>query len=90
MRLEMRAHVPSVVAIVAYLAHFWIQPPAGIVLWAVSATFAIASIHNGMIARGRSEDKSRRWMPNSAVIIGVVILLGATLSAVFLLSPMAG
>jgi hypothetical protein len=87
MRREMRPHIISVVAIVTYLAHFWIQPPAGIALWAVSATFAIASIHFGMMARGQSTDKTKRWMPDSAVIIGCIILLGVTLSAIFLLAP---
>jgi len=69
MRREMRPHIISVVAIVTYLAHFWVQPPAGIALWAVSAVSA------------------RRWMPDSAVIIGCIILLGVTLSAIFLLAP---
>ena len=87
MRREMRPHIISVVAIVTYLAHFWVQPPAGIALWAVSAVFAIASIHSGMIVRGQSTDKARRWMPDSAVIIGGIILLGVTLSAIFLLAP---
>ncbi len=84
---ETRPHIFSVVAIVTYLAHFWVQPPAGIALWAVSAVSAVASIHLGMIARGQSTDKARRWMPDSAVIIGCIILLGVTLSAIFLLVP---
>ncbi len=84
MSREIRPHIISIVAIVTYLAHFWVQSPAGIALWAVSA---VASIHLGMIARGQSTDKARRWMPNSAVIIGCIILLGVTLSAIFLLVP---
>jgi len=84
---EMRPHIMSVVAIVTYLAHFWVQPPAGIALWAVSAAFAIASIHNGMAVRGQGTDKARWWMTDSAVIIGCIILLGVTLSAIFLLAP---
>jgi len=87
MRREMRPHIISIIAIVTYLAHFWVQPPTGIALWAVSAVFAIASIHYGMIARGQSIDKARRWMSDSAVIIGGIILLGVTLSAIFLLVP---
>lgn len=87
MRIEMRPHIISIIAIVTYLAHFWVQPPAGIALWAVSATSAIASIHFGMMARGQSTDKARQWMPNSAIIIGCIILLGVTLSAIFLLVP---
>ena len=87
MRREMRPHIISMVAMVTYLAHFWVQPPAGAALWVVSAISAIASIHNGMIVRGQSADKARRWMSNSAIIIGCIILLGVTLSAIFLLVP---
>ena len=87
MRREMRPHIISVVAIVTYLAHFWVQSPAGIALWAVSAVSAVASIHLGMITRGQSTDKTRRWMLDSAIIIGCIILLGVTLSAIFLLAP---
>ena len=84
---ELRPHIISVVAIVTYLAHFWVQLPAGIVLWAVAAASAVASIHHGMIVRGQTADKTRRWMPNSAILIGGIILLGVTLSAIFLLVP---
>lgn len=87
MRIETRPHIISIIAIVTYLAHFWVQPPAGIALWTVSAVSAIASIHFGMIVRGQSTDKTKRWMPDSAVIIGCIILLGVTLSAIFLLAP---
>ncbi len=87
MRRELRPHIISIIAIVTYLAHFWVQLPAGIVLWAVAAASAIASIHHGMIVRGQTADKTRRWMPDSAIIIGCIILLGVTLSAIFLLAP---
>ena len=87
MRIETRPHIISIIAIVTYLAHFWVQPPTGIALWAVSAISAVSSIHFGMIVRGQSTDKARRWMPDSAVIIGCIILLGVTLSAIFLLVP---
>ena len=87
MAKEWKPHIFSVVAIVTYLAHFWVLPPAGIALWAVSATTAIASIHFGMIVRGQGTDKPKRWMPISAIIIGCIILLGVTLSAIFLLAP---
>ena len=87
MAKEWRPHIISIVAIVTYLAHFWFQPPAGMALWAVSAVSAISSIHFGMMVREQSADKSRRWMPISAIIIGCIILLGVTLSAIFLLAP---
>ena len=87
MRNEIRPHLFSIIAIVTYLAHFWCQVPASIALWAVSATTAIASIHFGMIVRGQIADNTKRWMPNSAIIIGCIILLGVTLSAILLLVP---
>ncbi len=87
MRRELRPHIISIIAIVTYLAHFWVQLPAGIVLWAVAAASAVASIHHGMIVRGQTADKTRQWMPDSAIIIGFIILLGVTLSAIFLLIP---
>ena len=87
MRRELRPHIISVIAIVTYLAHFWCPVPASIALWAVSAASAVASIHHGMIAREQATDKTRRWMPDSAIIIGFIILVGVTLSAIFLLIP---
>ena len=87
MRRELRPHIISIIAIVTYLVHFWVQLPASIVLWAVAAASAIASIHHGMIVREQTADKTRRWMPDSAIIIGCIILLGVTLSAIFLLAP---
>ncbi len=87
MRRELRPHIISIIAIVTYLVHFWVQLPASIALWAVAAASAIASIHHGMIVREQTADKTRRWMPDSAIIIGCIILLGVTLSAIFLLAP---
>ena len=87
MRRELRPHIISIIAIVTYLVHFWVQLPASIALWAVAAASAVASIHHGMIVREQTADKTRRWMPDSAVIIGCIILLGVTLSAIFLLAP---
>lgn len=84
---EMRVHIFSIVSILAFLAHFWVAPPGGIVLWAVAATTAISSIHRGMMARGQEQPRSKRWMTDSAVIIGVVILIAITFSAIFLLVP---
>ena len=81
---EMRPHIISVIAIATYLAHFWVQWPAWLALWVTSAVLAISSIHYGMMVREQSTDKTRRWMPISAIIIGCVILLGVTLSAIFL------
>jgi hypothetical protein len=84
---ELKPHIISIISIVTYLSHFWCQAPASIALWAVSAASAIASIHFGMIVRGQIADNTRRWMPDSAIIIGGIILLGVTLSAIFLLVP---
>ena len=86
-RRELRPHIISIIAIVTYLVHFWVQLPASIALWAVAAVSAVASIHHGMIVREQTADKTRRWMPDSAIIIGFIILVGVTLSAIFLLIP---
>jgi hypothetical protein len=88
MRREMLPFNLSLAGVLIFLAHFWLQFPANIALWAISAVLGISSIHHGMRIRAQqAADDSTRWMPESAVKIGWLILLGVTLSAIFLLVP---
>lgn len=88
MRRETLPFALSLIGVLIYLAHFWLQFPANIVLWAIAAILGISSIHHGMRVRAQqANDDKTRWMPESAIKIGWLMLLGITLSAIFLIVP---
>jgi len=88
MRKEMLPFILSLVGILIYLAHFWLQYPANIALWVIAAILGISSIHHGMRVRAQQAgDDKTRWMPESASKIGWLILLGVSFSAIFLIVP---
>ena len=83
-------YILSVVAIWAFIGHLiegafieasywaWTAP------WIVAYAAAIASIYGGIIIRGTSNDAREKAYANSAAAMGSLVLLGATLSAIFL------
>lgn len=80
--------VLSTVGIVVYLAHFWPGFPANIALWVTSAILGILSVHHGLRLRTRPAGTNQnRWMHDSAVKMGLLVLLGVMLSAIFYLAP---
>ncbi len=88
MRREKVPFAISTAGILVFLAHFWVGYPANVVLWVIAAILAISSVHWGMRARAQeSADDPNRWMPKSASKLGLLILLGLTLSAIFLIVP---
>ena len=88
MRREMVPFILSTVGVLIYLAHFWLEFPANIALWVISAVLGISSAHHGMRVRAQqTADDKARWMPESATKIGWLILLGVSLSAIFHLTP---
>ncbi len=88
MRREIAPFAISTAGILVFLAHFWLGYPFNIILWVVAAVLAISSVHWGMRARAQeAADDKNRWMPESASKLGLLILLGLALSAIFLIVP---
>ena len=81
----------SVIAIVTFMCHFWWPlSMVSIALWGVSGAFAIFSVYGGIIERSRVEEAgTRKGMATAAAVIGCLILLGLTWSAVLLLVPIS-
>jgi len=88
MRREKAPFVISTAGILVFLAHFWPGYPVNLILWVIAAVLGISSVHWGMRSRAQeTPDDRNRWMPESASKLGLLILLGLTLSAIFLIVP---
>lgn len=81
----MRAYIMSIIAVVAFMFHFWYMGAVYNILWAIAGFFSIWSIYDGVITRMVSEEKKHRALATSAAIIGVIVLLGLPISKVWLL-----
>ena len=81
----------SVIAIVTFMCHFWWPlSMVSIALWGVSGAFAIFSVYGGIIERSRVEEAgTRKGRATAAAVIGCLILLGLTWSAVLILVPIS-
>ena len=89
--MSMAVFILSIIGVWAYMSHFW--TPTGIggyILWPIAGFCALFSIYGGIIARSRAEDEHRKAMLVAATIIGCLVLLGLTLSAIFLFVPAIG
>lgn len=84
-------YVSSVIAVLAFMCHFWWPlSVVSLALWIVSGAFAIFSVYGGIIERSRAGDESiRKGRATAAAVVGCVILLGLTWSAVLLLVPIS-
>ena len=78
----------SIIGVWAYMSHFW--TPTGIggyILWPIAGFCAIFSIYGGIIARSQAENEHTKARLLAATVISCLVLLGLTLSAIFLLIP---
>ena len=81
--------IVSIIGIGTYLYHLWIAPPAAIALWSVATGCAIYCIYTGVIHRhlitaSDADSAAMRGMLTAAVLMSCFVLLGITLSAIFL------
>ncbi|MCK4362466.1 MAG: hypothetical protein KAW13_04200 [Dehalococcoidia bacterium] len=81
----------SVISIATFMGHFWWPATnTGYALWSVSGAFAILSLYSGIIRRAEiQEEGSRKGMASAAAVIGCLVLLGLTFSAVWLIVPIS-
>ena len=91
-RMTFTTYIANVVGLGVFLAHFWFAASsrlafAAIALWAIAVACAIFSIYGGLITRAETENHTHQAMLLACTIIGGIILLGAVLSAIFLLVP---
>ena len=81
-------YTASIIALVAYMLHFWWPDSiAANILWPVAGFFAIFSIYGGIIARSHAESEHKKAMLTATAVVGCLVVLGLTLSAIFLLVP---
>lgn len=96
-RCDIVLHISSLIAVATFMAHFWglVWQPGTVagyvyVLWGVAGACAVFSIYSGMIRSARSEEEgARKGIPIAAAVIGCLVLLGLTMSAVWLIVPVA-
>ena len=81
----------SIIAVITFMGQlWWPDTTAGYVLWGVSGAFAILSIYSGLIRRAEiQEEGTRKGMATAAAVIGCLVLLGLTVSAVWLIVPLS-
>lgn len=87
-KMTIVTYTVSLVGITLFLSHFWhLGSIVADILWGTAATCAVFSIYGGII--GLSQDKSElgKAYLKVATVIGCLMLLGLTISAVFLLVP---
>jgi len=87
---DVSIYMSSVVSIVTFILHFWwMTSTVSLVLWFVSAAFAVFSVYGGVVERSRVEQSgTRKGRSTAAAVIGVVVLIGLTWSATLLLVPL--
>jgi hypothetical protein len=87
---DIAVYACSVVAIWTFMFHFWWPlSVASYVLWGVSGAFAIFSVYGGIIRRSEIQEEGiRKGYATAAAVLGCLILLGLTVSAVLLLVPL--
>ena len=85
--MSIAVYVVSIIGVSVFMSHFWHPAPTSTVLWIISSVCAIFCIYGGIIGRFHEEDGHKKAMLIAATVIGVLVLLGLTLSAIFLLVP---
>ena len=88
---DVALYVFSIIAISTFMCHFWWpNTVAGYILWAIAGSFAIFSIYSGIIRKaGIQEEGIKKGMASAAAVIGCLVLLGLTVSAVWLIVPLS-
>ena len=87
-RIVLAPFIVSVVGIGLFMNHFWQQAFfSGAILWTITSVCAIYAVYAGIIHRSLVEDKQEKAILLAAAVIGGIILLGITLSAIFLFVP---
>jgi len=79
--------IVSIVGIGFFMNHFWQSGISASVLWSLAGASAIYCLYSGIIHRSMVENPHQRGMLMAATVIGGIILLGITLSAIFVFVP---
>ena len=85
--MSLAVYIVSIVGVSVFMSHFWHPAPTSIVLWIISGVCAIFCIYGGIIGRFHEEDGHRKAKLMASTVLGGLILLGLTLSAIFLFVP---
>ena len=78
----------SVLGVSLFMAHFWSPISIGAsILWPIAGLCAIFSIYGGIISRALADNPVHDAHLTAAVVIGILVLLGLSLSAIFIFVP---
>ena len=80
-------YIASIIAIGTFMPHFWTVHPASSVLWIIAGASAIASVYGGIIGRAKVENEHHKAILKASTVIGCLVLLGLTLSALLIFVP---
>ena len=87
-RMGIATYIVSMVGLAMFMSHFWWPAFWGVyVAWPIAGFCAIFSIYGGIIGRSQTENAVHKAGLLAVAIIGGLILLGLTLSAIFLFAP---
>lgn len=83
-------YASSVIAIWTFMFHFWWpHSVASFALWGIAGAFAIFSIFGGIVRRHTvAEGGTSRGLATAAAVVGCLVILGLTVSAVTIFVPM--
>ena len=94
-KMSLATYIVSVVGLGVFMSHFWwaissrpIAENAAVASWSIAGACAIFCIYAGIIGRAQTEEKVQRAMLTACAVVGGIILLGVTLSAIFLFVPL--
>ena len=93
-RMSLATYIVSIVGLGLFMSHFWwaasnspIAEIAAAASWSIAGACAIFCLYAGIIGRAQVEDRVHRAMLTACAVVGGIILLGVTLSAIFLFVP---
>ena len=90
-KMTIATYAVSIVGISLFVSHFWyLGSIVAYILWGITAACAIFSIYAGIIGRSQAESELGKAWLLAATVIGCLMLLGLTISAIFLFVPAIG
>jgi len=86
-RLVLPPFIVSIVGLGLFWNHFWQSYPTSAVLWSLACASGIYCLYAGIIHRSEVENTTHKAILLAVTVIGGIMLLGVTLSAIFLFVP---
>ena len=89
-KIVLAPFIVSIVGIGLFMNHFWQTGISASVVWALAGASAVYCLYSGIIHRSMVGNPQQKAILMAVTVIGGVILLGITLSAIFIFVPGIG